>query len=135
MESPALVTAVETALERELSSSIMRHGARPRIRELAAGEALVRQGEEGSEMFLLLDGVLVVEVDGEPLTELGPGAVLGERAVLEGGERTSSLIAATRCRIAAVSADLLERSALEELAVGHRREAADQLASARAENR
>jgi hypothetical protein len=131
VESPALVTAVETALERELSSSIMRPGASPRIRELAAGEALVRQGEEGSEMFLLLDGVLVVEVDGEPVTELGPGAVLGERAVLEGGVRTSSLIAVTRCRVAAVSADLLERSALEELAAGHRREAADQPAPAR----
>ena len=31
----------------------------------------------------LLNGVLVVEVDGEKIAELGPGAVFGERAVLE----------------------------------------------------
>ena len=42
-------------------------------------------------MFLLLNGVLVVEVDGEKLAELGPGAVFGERAVLEGGTRTATL--------------------------------------------
>jgi len=122
VESPALVMAVETELEHQLSVSILRPEARPRIRELNAGEALVRQGETGDELFLLLDGVLVVEVGGEPLAELGPGAVLGERAVLEGGVRTSTLIATTRCRVAAVSADQLERSALEELAAGHKRE-------------
>jgi hypothetical protein len=120
-ESPAVVTEVETALERELSRAIM-GGGKPSIRTLKAGEALVRQGEPGTELFLLLDGVLVVEVDGEQLAEIGPGAVLGERALLEGGARTSSLIATTPCRVAAVPADKLDRAALEELAVGHRRE-------------
>ena len=121
-ESPAMITAVETALERELSRTIMRRDAKPRIRELDAGDVLVRQGDDGHELFLLLDGVLLVEVDGEPVAELGPGAVLGERAALEGGVRTSSLVAQTHCRVAAVAADAIERSALEELAAGHRRE-------------
>jgi hypothetical protein len=40
---------------------------------------LVRQGDPGDELFLLLDGVLIVDVDGEPVAELGPGAVLGGR--------------------------------------------------------
>lgn len=122
-ESPAIVTEVETELERSLSASIMRGGATPRIRELRAGEVLVRQGEAGEEMYLLLDGVLAVDVDGDSLAEIGPGAVLGERALLEGGVRTATLTATTRCRVAAVSAHELGRQALEELAVGHRREA------------
>jgi CRP-like cAMP-binding protein len=86
------------------------------------GGVLVRQGDPGDELFLLLDGVLVVDVDGEPVAELGPGAVLGERAVLEEGARTSTLRALTKCRVAAVPADRIDREALEGLREGHRRE-------------
>lgn len=122
VESPAVVTEVETALERELSRTIMGGGAKPSIRALKEGEVLVRQGEPGEELYLLLDGVLLVEVDGEELAEMGPGAVLGERAALEGGLRTSTLTARTPCRVAAVAASQLDREALQELALGHRRE-------------
>ncbi|HEX4034886.1 MAG TPA: cyclic nucleotide-binding domain-containing protein, partial [Solirubrobacteraceae bacterium] len=121
-ESAAMVTAVETALERQLSAKIMSAGVKPRIAKIAAGEHLVRQGEAGSDVFLLLDGVLLVEKDGERLAEYGPGALLGERAHLEKGGRTSSLIAVTPCRVAAVDAAVLDRSSLQELSKGHRRE-------------
>ncbi len=122
VDSPALVTAAETALERELSTTIMRGGAKPRIRNLAEGGDLVRQGEPGDEIFLLLDGVLEVLVDGEPVAELGPGAVGGERALLEGGTRTSTLRARTKVRVAVASAEQIDTAALQELAGGHRRE-------------
>ena len=46
-------------------------------------------------MFLILDGMFVVEVDGEQVAEIGPGAVVGERASLEGGLRTATLRATT----------------------------------------
>src|ERR1700733_2860738 len=121
-DSPALVTAVETALERTLSVQLMHGAAKPAIRRLAAGEALVRQGERGAEIFLLLDGVIRVERDGERLAEYGPGAMLGERAHLEDGLRTSTLAAVTACRVAAVDASQLDRSALQELSGGHHRE-------------
>lgn len=123
-DSPALATEVETALERQLSTTIMRGGRRPRIRKVGAGDALVRQGEEGDELFLLLDGVLGVEVDGERLAELGPGAVVGERALLEGGVRTCTLEALTPCKVAVARADEIEPVALAELREGHRREEA-----------
>jgi len=121
-DSPALVTEVESALERELSRTIMRGGARPAIRKLEAGRALVEQGESGNELFLLLDGILSVEVDGGPLAEIGPGAILGERALLEGGHRTATLRAVTPCRVAVAGADQVSEEALKELASGHRRE-------------
>ncbi len=121
-DSKALVTAVESALERRLSEQVMRGGQRPKIGKLKAGETLVRQGEQGDQVFLLLDGVLRVEHDGERLAEYGPGALLGERAHLEGGKRTSTLVAVTPARVAAVKADQLRRGELHELAKGHRRE-------------
>jgi hypothetical protein len=121
-DSKALVTTAETALERELSRLIMRGDAKPKIKKLRKGKALTKQGEPGNEVFLLLDGVLSVEVDGESLAELGPGAILGERAVLEGGVRTSTLRAVTRCKVAIAGADRVDPDALAEISKGHRRE-------------
>jgi hypothetical protein len=122
--STALVTAVETALERELAGLIMRGGEPPQMRKLKPGTLLTEQGAAGDDVFLVLDGVLAVEVDGEPLAELGPGAILGERAVLEGGKRTSTLRAVTKCRVAVARGDQLDRTALEQISQGHRREEA-----------
>lgn len=121
-DSPAIVTAVETALEREISTRIMRGGAKPEIRKLAEGEQLVHQGQPGHELFLLLDGVLTVEVDDKPVAEVGPGAVLGERAMLEGGIRTSTLTARTPAKVAVAAAEDLNPETLAELAGHHRRE-------------
>ena len=120
-DSKALVTAVESALERTLSAQIMQGGSKPEIRKVKTGDALVRQGERGSEVFLLLDGVLRVEEDGRRLAEYGPGALLGERAALEEGLRTSTLVAVTPCRVAAVQAGQLDRGSLQELSKDHRR--------------
>ena len=86
-DSKVLVTTVETALERELSRVVMGGDAKPTIKTIRTRKTRCEQGDPGDEVYLLLDGVLGVEVDGEPLAELGPGAILGERAVLEGGVR------------------------------------------------
>ncbi len=122
-DSPVLVTEVETALERELSMAIMRSGERPRLQKLKAGEHLTEQGQEASELFLLLDGLLQVEVDGEVVAEVGPGAVLGERAMLEHGRRTATLKALTPCRVAVAERSVVDEDALRLLSAGHRREA------------
>ncbi len=120
-DSRALVTAVETALERTLSAQIMQGGSKPKIGKVKAGTELVTQGERSTEVFLLLDGVLRVEEDGVRLAEYGPGALLGERAHLDGGARTSTLVAVTPCRVASVEAAELDRGALQELSKDHRR--------------
>jgi hypothetical protein len=123
-DSPVLVVQVETALERALSVQLMHGDAKPRIDRLPAGATLVRQGEQGSDVYLILDGAIRVERDGERLAEYGPGALVGERAHLEGGTRTATLVAVTPCCVAAVDGGQLEHSALEELSGGHRREEA-----------
>ena len=114
-DSPAVVAAVESALERSLSTAIMRGGAKPRIRSIAEGETLVRQGEPGTEVYLILDGMFVVEVDDQEVAEIGPGAVVGELASLRNGTRTATLRARTAGRVAGVPSDALDPEALSSL--------------------
>ena len=121
-DSAAIVHAVETALERQLAGVIMREGQRPTIRRLDVGETLCEQGAPGRELYLLLDGVLEVLVDGAQVAEVAPGAVLGERALLEGGKRTSTLRAVTPCRVAVAPEEKVDRARLLALAENHRRE-------------
>jgi hypothetical protein len=120
-ESPVFATMAETALERELSAALMQHGA-PTVHELDVGGVLTRQGEIADDLYVVLDGVVSVEVDGRELGDLGPGAVVGERAVLEGGARTATLRAITPLKVAAVSARSVSREALLRLTAQHQRE-------------
>jgi hypothetical protein len=115
-ESEAFVTAAESALEREISRELMAGKAISERRSLDAGELLVEQGARGDELYLVLDGVLGVEIDGAEVAEIGPGAIVGEKALLEGGTRTATLKAQTRCRIAVIPAELIDRQELEALA-------------------
>ena len=124
-DSPAVVSAVETALERELSLEIMGAGRKTKPQQLAVGERLVEQGDSARDInlvYLVLDGVLEVVVDDEVIAELGPGAIAGERAQLEGGRRTATLRAKTTAKVVPAPAEELDRGALAEVAAGHRRE-------------
>lgn len=121
VDSQPIVTEVESEQERELSRMLMSTG-KSRRRRLQPGDALVEQGEEGDDLFLVLDGVLSAEVDGEVVAELGPGAILGERALLEGGARTATLRAATPARVVVFPGDRLDPAELADLAAGRRRE-------------
>jgi Cyclic nucleotide-binding domain len=121
-DTPAFVIAVETELERELSVSVMQGGGKLPRRRVEPGETLVEQGAEEDDLFLVLDGVLDVDVDGEIVAQVGPGAILGERAALEGGIRTATLRAATSCRLAVIRPEQISEYERSRLALARGRE-------------
>jgi hypothetical protein len=121
-DSPALVAAAETALERELSASLMSSGVKLKRRNLEVGDVLVQQGEPGDDLYLLLDGVLGVEVDEERVAEMGPGTMLGERASLEDGVRTATLRALTQCRVVVIPSEHVGAEDRTVLAADRRQE-------------
>jgi len=117
-DAAAMVAEAETAIERQLSAVII--DSKPGWRRLRPGETLVEQGDEGGEVFLLFDGMLTVEIGGLEVAELGPGAVVGEMALVDDGRRTATLRARTPCRIAVVPPEGIDLHALAELAAGRR---------------
>jgi CRP-like cAMP-binding protein len=102
---------------------IMRDGgATPRPAKVKAGKTIMAEGEEASDIVLVLDGLVQVAVGGTELARLGPGAVLGERASLGSGRRTATVRALTDCRVVSYLAADLPAKDLRELADGHYRE-------------
>jgi hypothetical protein len=120
-DSSVFAAMAESALERELSAVLMQHG-RPDVVRLAPGDVLTREGEAATDLFVVLDGMLSVEVDGREVGDLGPGAVVGERALLEGGVRTATLAAVTPVKVARAEAASVSLHALRRLTAQHHRE-------------
>ena len=56
-----------------------------------AGQTIVRKGEEGTSMFLVVDGRVRVDDDGQELNHLGPRSVFGELALLDAEPRSASV--------------------------------------------
>ena len=121
-ESEAVVAAAESALERELSRALMSGDEKLTKRRLGEGAVLVTQGAEGDKLYLLLDGVLGVEVDGEQVAEMGPGTIVGERALLEGRVRTATLRALTPIHFVVIPAVLVGEGELAALSTERHRE-------------
>ncbi len=55
-----------------------------------AGYVLMREGEQGSQAFVLATGSARVERDGREIAMVGPGQIVGEIALLAEGPRTAS---------------------------------------------
>jgi CRP-like cAMP-binding protein len=56
-----------------------------------AGHELIRQGDIGREMFVLVDGSATVRRNGRKLGSVGPGSAIGELALLDKGPRTATV--------------------------------------------
>ena len=60
--------------------------------EIDEGRELARQGDIGSEAFLILSGTASCLRDGEEIATFGPGDFFGEMALLVHGHRTATIV-------------------------------------------
>ncbi len=66
----------------------------------APGEVVIREGDMGNEMYVLVKGeVDVVGADGRVLAHLGEGSFFGEIGLLLSEPRNASVRAATYCEL------------------------------------
>jgi small-conductance mechanosensitive channel/CRP-like cAMP-binding protein len=83
-----------------------------RHHHLPAGQPAVRQGEDGSSLFLVAEGVLDVTMaaDGRPLLldRMQSGDVFGEMSLLTGQTRSASVIACTDAIVYELDKDHLD---------------------------
>jgi hypothetical protein len=95
---------VFSMLPEELLGPILALG---QAREYADGQVIMRAGERGAELLLVVAGSVRVERPGRSLT-LGPGELIGEIEVLDpGGGRIADISAVGPVRAVAVSREQL----------------------------
>jgi len=66
---------------------------------VAAGQALFREGEHGDAFFVVIAGEIDVVIGDEVVETVGPGGIVGELAIIDGGPRSASAIARTDARV------------------------------------
>jgi CRP-like cAMP-binding protein len=71
---------------------------------LTAGHKLVVEGDVGREMFVIVDGQATVTRNDNVIAVIGPGAAVGELALLDHGPRTASVTCDTECTVLVVGA-------------------------------
>ena len=97
-------------------------------RDAAAGDVLIREGDRGDLFYVIVEGTVEITRGGEAVSEQGPGAYVGEIALLRDVPRTASVTAKTPLRLIA-----LEREPFLLAVTGHpvSHEAAHAVATAR----
>jgi CRP-like cAMP-binding protein len=82
--------------------------------DVPAGNAIIREGEAGTGLFVVLSGEVEVSKSGASgeavqLASLRAGDVFGEMALVRGGPTTATVTAATLCTVLFLGRDYVER--------------------------
>ena len=84
-----------------------------KIMQIKAGDTILREGDEGKEIFVIRVGSMIVEkmVGGKPvfLSYLPAGSYVGEMALIAGGQRTASVRAAVKSEVIKIDGEEFER--------------------------
>ncbi len=87
-------------------------------RSFATGELVVREGEAGSDMFIVVSGRVSVERHRIPFAELGPGGHFGEMALVEYAERSATVRALEETEALVVTQDAMGKLMRADPVVG-----------------
>ncbi|MFO7661979.1 MAG: SpoIIE family protein phosphatase [Chloroflexota bacterium] len=70
---------------------------------LPLGSVIIREGQVGDEMYVLLEGELDVTVEGRQIDRLSPGMILGEMALVDDRPRSATATARTDVSIVPIN--------------------------------
>jgi len=84
-----------------------------KIMQIKAGDTILREGDDGKEIFVIRVGSMIVEkqVGGKPvfLSYLPAGSYVGEMALIAGGQRTASVRAAVKSEVIKIDGEKFEQ--------------------------
>jgi CRP/FNR family transcriptional regulator, cyclic AMP receptor protein len=77
-------------------------GAGAPVRELKAGEVIFKQGDAGSEFFVIQSGQVDIQLNNRLLGTLGDHDIFGEMALIDPAPRSATAVAKTDVKIVPV---------------------------------
>lgn len=66
---------------------------------LPADQTLFHEGDKGNLMYVIMSGTALISVNNRVVEVAGPGAIVGELAMIEDATRTATVIAKTDCML------------------------------------
>lgn len=82
------------------------------------GQFIIREGEPGNELYVIIDGSVDVTLEGAHLTSLGVGSHFGELALVDGHPRSASISARTDVSLLTIVRDDFNRLLREDHTLG-----------------
>jgi len=68
-----------------------------------AKKVIMKEGDNGIFMYLVVEGVVAVSIDGKVLEKIGPGGVFGEMALVRRAPRAATATTETDCTLLAIN--------------------------------
>lgn len=68
------------------------------LQMIPAGQALFSEGEPGRFMYVLISGTADIIVGDKVLESAGPGALVGEMAIINNEPRSATVVATSDCK-------------------------------------
>lgn len=72
------------------------------IRQFAAGEVLIRQGDTPDHVFIIVEGYAEAFVDGVKVGDVTKEEIFGAMAIFTQEQRTATVVASTACTVASI---------------------------------
>jgi hypothetical protein len=110
------LAAVSSEVERAVADAVLVSGSHSEHR-LPSGRLLSDRPIAETEVHVLLDGLLVIEMDGNPVSEVGPGAIFDPTLRSPESKQHVSVRARTPCRLAVLPREELDQESLLQVAV------------------
>jgi CRP-like cAMP-binding protein len=93
---------------------------RARTTSLALGQTLLREGDPGDEVLLILDGEAAVTVGGLPVGTIQAGDCVGEMSLLDNAPRSATVTSSTPLRALVLPADAMRQLLADHPVVAQR---------------
>lgn len=88
-------------------------------RVFTARDIILERGGRGPDLYVILDGkVQILNPNGEKLSEVGPGSVIGEVALVDDGPRSADAVCVTAVKAARLPGSVLRKYMFEHKDAG-----------------
>ncbi len=74
----------------------------PKVIDVDVGEMIFSRGDNGGEMYVVLEGKVEVRLGDRSLENVEAGGFFGEMALIDTAARSATAVAQTKCRLAVV---------------------------------
>ena len=70
--------------------------------EFPAGSVIITEGQEGNQMYVVMEGEAVISLKDKELATAGQGEIIGEMALISSDLRSATVTARTACTLALI---------------------------------